>query len=371
MIKKILQFIKKQKLCNRLAAKDCLFLVENLKTFKHHINVAKLFFKPNKLSNQDKIKDFLFSENSAILSAFAQDFSARTDVFGDKLFVFRDIQEQTIKGDFLIRSITEPKDTEFYLDIFLELVKNDYPALWTQYLFFKKRLDMLLDMRIYGSELESLCDRVSNIEHGCDFSINWHKTSKDNLYIDFIDECRLSNNLSPLEQENFAQFFAYGLFEKSIFISEWNYLAINHFNQVFFLDFDYIYSANESLKKYAQKYITNHVEPSTLEELKLHRAFMLLEKYCHQIDIYKDFKPYLEQTFKSPNIPDRTSFLLKFLAEQDMAIGLSDTESSLNPAEFAYLVKPQNKLEQKKHRRKSLFYLFGLLILILVLLHLN
>lgn len=367
MINEILQFIKKTILSIKLARYDALFLVEGLKTFKKNIAIARPFIIKNDLPKSTRIRRFLEAEDNLYLYAAADEISARNDIIGDLLFYNNHLKPHSLRGNFLFRSTGNAKEGSFYLDLFQEIVNQDFPQLSEQYKFFKKRLDVLLDMRFYASELEIVNEKTADIARGCAFDIDWIRTDKNNLYLCFDEDCFFTDHLEIPAQESLSRLFAYMLFEESIFISSWQGVSASTKGKVSFLDFDYVYPADESLKIFAQKILVGSVKPQNAIEFKLQRALRLLDHYCPDIRTFKLWEHYLNVVPNSDQKFSHSETLLRQLQKNGVVLH-NPTKIDLPAAQdMAYLLDAHRHKNDPRFNKSRFVYWGPLLVLIYVL----
>lgn len=367
MINEILQFIKKTILSIKLAHHDALFLVEGLKTFKKNIALAKPFVHKSSLSEPERIRRFLEAENNFYLYAAADEISARSDITGDPLFYNNHYKLHNLRGNFLFRNINNAKDGDFYRALFQEIVDKDFPQLAEQHKFFKKRLDVLLDMRFYASELEIVNEKTAEMARGCSFDVDWIRTNKNNLYLCFDEDCQFTDHLEIPAQESLSKLFAYMLFEESIFISSWQGVATNSKGKISFLDFDYVYQADESLKKFAQEVLAGTVKPQNAIEFKLQRALRLLDHYCPDLRTFKIWEHYLNSPPYSDKKLTPPETLLKQLQQNGVVLHNSPQIGLPEAKEMSYLLDSRRHKNDPRFSKSRFVYWGPLLVLIYVL----
>ena len=243
MNNRFLQFIKKQKLAIRLDRFDALFIISGLKAFRGVISIAKLFVHKSKHCPLVRFQKFLLSENNPLLYALYDQITSRTDLLPYDGY-FLPVEPQVLTGDMCLKTNKGLKGIKFYLDLCEEIIKDDYPELTEQFVLFKQRLDAVFDMRFYASELEMLCGEVGGFERGCPFDINWQKTGRNELWLDFSKKYNFSSQLPPKAQESLSRLIAYLIFDKKIFMSLFQGVGYNHQNRVCLVDIDYLYQVS-------------------------------------------------------------------------------------------------------------------------------
>lgn len=358
MINRFLQFLKKQQLAVRLAHNDLLFLIENLQSFKLELPLAKLFYQKQKATKLKRISNFLAKENNPLLYALAKELS----VLDNKLFYLPMLKKVTLNKSILFKTTSGIKDADFYINLFVELVNNDFPILEGEI----NHLYPNFDMRLYAAALESLSDLLNEHDSCCQMEIDWIKTSKENLYLNFDGKCQFTQKLSPTAQENLSRLFAFMLFEKSVFISYWSGITLSPQNEVGFLDFDTVYIADSSLLKYALSYIKYKTPAKTLLEFKLQRALKLLEYYCPNVDCFSFWKSIVV-TKRNDKADESNSDMLEKLREHGFDFGKSPKISLTNPKDYEYLLDVSRHRKDPQFRKSTIYYWGPLLVLIYIL----
>lgn len=358
MINRFLQFLKKQQLAVKLAQNDLLFLVENLQSFKLELPLAKLFYQKQKISKLKRISNFLESEDNPLLYTLTKELS----VLDNKLFYLPKLKKTALNECLLFKTTQGIKDANFYIQLFVELVNKDFPILDGEI----NHLYTNFDMRLYAADLESLNGILNEDEHCCQMEIDWIKTSKENLYLCFDKKCQFTQKLNPLAQENLSHQFAFMLLEKSVFISYWNGVMLSPNNEVGFLDFDAIYTADSELLKYALSYIKQKTPAKTLLEFKLQRALSLLEYYCPDIDCFASWRS-IAITNHEYKTGESNSDILEKMRNNGFDFGASPQITDTNPKDFEYLLDVGRHRKDPQFRKSSIYYWGPLLVLIYIL----
>lgn len=369
MINKFLQFLKKQQLAINLAKHDCLFVTASLKSFDSVRPLASLFCKKSRLSPLVRIQHFLDSQHDPILVAAYEEITSRTDIVLPADYMMP-APRKVYDGDVLFRKAASLKSKEFYTRLFREIVREDFPELAEQYRIFERRLDILCDMRFYGSEMEHICEEACASENYCPFEIDWHTTSKEKLYLCFDDKCTFSKTLEKEAQIRFCRLFGYLVFERSMFVSYWNGIGVNEHQQVCFLNFDSTYPAYPSVKKFAVDYLAQRRQPLRPEEYKMARALKLLQKFCPEVDISKEWANYLGQDDFGPTIQDnQEQDFLKQLAEGGMSLGQYQPIMMNNPEDLSYMLRPKDLKKEAQFGKSSIVYWGPLAIIFYAILY--
>lgn len=364
MINKILQFIKKTILALKLARYNLLGVISGLKTFRRQLLIARFFNKKNKQSLPENLRAFLQQENNPLLDALADDLSARSDIIGTDSFYLSHIEPRILKGEILFKTAAEPADKVFYRRLFAELVRKDFPEPEEQNTFFGRRLDVLQDMRLYASELEELEKNISAYDGRRCFEIDWIRCQKENLYLQFKSECQLTDKLSPEAQEDFVKLFGYLLFEKNLFVSAWQGVAVMPNGQTSLLDFDFIYQATGESKTLIKSSFDGTACPKNDIEYKLLRALKLLKHYCPQVDVAALWHNYLQLPDSKIKTPASGKQLLQNLQSHGVVMKTTSEIIFDEPEDLAYLLDSRRHKNDPRFRKSTIWYWGPLLIAI-------
>lgn len=368
MINGILQFIKKTILAINLARWNLLLLVSGLKTFQLPVLLARWFVVPNEAPLEQRICGFLKAKNNLYLNALVEEIAAQPDIVGTKFLWTGEATDYSLEGSFLFKSTAFVKDENFWQSLLKELVIKDFPKLKEQYNFFERRLDVLHDMRFYGSELELLTENTADLERSCRFDVDWIRTNKEKLWLCFDQDCRYSSKLEIKAQESLSRIFAFLLFEKNKFVSFWSGVSVNASGHVSFLDFDFIYIVDDKLKNFAISYIEDGASPKSLAEYKLVRALKLLEYYCPDIKIFKQWQVYFDASSSLFTINTDTTGLLQHLKKSGIIVDDSEKIKHTEFDDVSYLLDKNRHKKDPRYRKSSILYWGPLLIVIYFLL---
>jgi len=356
MNNRFLQFIKKQRLAIRLARFDSLFLILGLKAFRGTIHIAKLFIRKSKQKPLVRFQKFLLSENNPLLFALYDEFTCRTDLLPYESYLLP-IEQRTLDGEVCIRSTTGLRDIKFFLNLCEEIVTDDYPELMEQFKLFKQRLDAVFDMRFYASELEMLCGEVGGFERGCPFEINWLKTGRNELWLDFPKKYDFSGFLFPKTQESLSKLIAYLIFDKKIFMSLFKGVGYNHQSRVCLPEIDYLYPVSAELQTYAVNCIMHRQKPKTILEHKMQRLLFLLEDYCPDIKVFEIWKDYLKQDYRHlPPSENRDTELLNLFNSCGIEQCTRQPVVLTNPNDIAWLLDSQRHLKNPQFKNSTFRY---------------
>lgn len=292
MINGILQFIKKTILSIKLARYDILFLFSKKRSFKPVFWIARWFTVPDSSPVIERIRRFVKAENNLYLSVAVEEVSAREDIVGTDFLWTGESREEELNGSVLYKNSPAEKDKTFWLSLFREIIIKDFPQLKEQYNGLEQRLDIQNDMRLYASGLEELKVNAAALDFHPDYDIDWIRSDKNNLYLLFTQLYRLTSHLSLAEQKNLSRLFAGMLFDRGYFIAFWREVAVNPLSEVFWTDFDFIYPADEDLRRFARRYAQGKTRPNSLMEHRLIGALKLLQHYCPDIDVFEEWNVF-------------------------------------------------------------------------------
>lgn len=347
MINEILQFIKKTILSIKLARYDILFPFSGLRSFRSASRIARWFVVADSSPLPERICRFLKDENNIYPSLAVEEIALRPDVVGANFSWTEEREEKVLEGNVLYKTSFAEKDKAFWMRLLKDMIIKDFPVLKEQYNMFEKRLNIQSDMRFYASELERLKEVSAALDYPADYEVDWIRSDKNNLYLTFNHPCRLTSNLTLSEQKNLSGLFAGMLFEQGVFVSFWREVAVNA-SGVFFSDFDFVYSADENLRRFAQKYAQGKLSPKFLQEYRLVRAAGLLKKYCPDINVFDDWKN-VRQKQNSFKIGNNTDDLLNHLTKNGVIIDMRPEVKHTSYEDVAGLLG-------KKQQRKKIFY---------------
>lgn len=360
MIKALRKFLRKQVTAINLAKFDLLFLLKDLYAFKHNIKLAALFVKVSPLNLSQRVQNFLQSRNNYILDLLVDELSADVLYKTGQLFYLKQKTDSLPENECPFKVVRNSYDIKYCLYLFQEIIAKDFPQFPEQYAFFKNRLETAVDMRLYAAELQNWLDGAMDSNAVFPIEINWIKTNKDNLYLESPVSYKLTQNLPIPAQQNLCSLFLYMLFEKSMFVSSWNQVAVTKDNKVHLLDFDAVYEASVSLKKFA---LNPNREIQTFTQLKLIRGLELLKVYCPKVNIEKELEKYKNYPLnESPNLQDERKNFINILEQNGFDFGA--TKNKPQPASE----KSKRLYSSPKHNTdtqfaKSSVYYWGPLVL--------
>lgn len=355
-------FYNKQKLALKLARFDLLFLVNDLSYFKLVIKPASLFVKPSPLSIPQRIQNFLNSSPGYLPDLLVSEFSSIAFSQKKLFFYLPSLPSSFEAGSVLVKENIELRDSSFYLSLFKGMLITDFPQFLPAFSFFTKRLDLVSDRRLYAAELDNLLTQSTDSQKFLPLQINWIKTSSEELYLDLSSNIELTTILDEQSQRNFAELFFNHLFEKSIFISYWENVAVDSSGRVAMIDFDYIYSASEELKQFALDINRN---PQSFEEQKLAYALKLLESYCPLVNLNELLVSYQAGAVKATPFLSHQSGFLNQLSKQGVYFGLENAPNLEQPQ--SSLIQRLLSTQNKKPESNMLFFWGPALITALIL----
>lgn len=366
MLNRLRYFFKKQKLAVALARCDLLFLLDGLVSFKSIIKPAAFFVKPSPLPIPCRLRDFLASQKGFMPDLLVPELSALACSRGGVPFVLTEEEKAFPAGTVMIRENPELCDTVFYVQLLAELIRRDFPRFGTMVSNFNNRLLEAEDMRLYAAALDRLLSLSADSQGWLPIQIDWSETSAEELYIEMPYSFVLTSKLNLKAQLNLASLFAHLLFEKSVFISVWESVAVAENGLVAFVDFDRIYDAGyeEKLSVFFPS-----TETESLNSLKLRQAMELLRLYCPEVNLSEVFAPYRSGIGEKTPFSDYDKDFLKDLALYGYGYVSMSAEphvSNMNPSVISRLLKPKT-VETSWLNKTAVLYWGPLIIVVLVL----
>lgn len=354
MINGILQFIKRLSFARRLARFDSLFVLEGFSCFRKEVFLVRPFVRKSPLPAIERLRLFLNEEDNDFLYALAEEVSVRSDLTGGFLYMPQQRPETVYDGETVFKTAGKVKDAGFYLNL-LKTAAGEKTELRPVADSLTKRLDSLLDMRFYGAALETISEQT---EAGDIFSVDWIRTSKDELVLSFRKPCRRTQKLNKREQQVLVSLFGKLLFDRSLYVSFWSGVLADSENNVAFACFDGIFEADSALKNFAR----NQNLPQTENEFRLHRAMKLLAAYCPQINIAECWAPFFRKDMIKADLSS---------AQKQLSAELQKYRVIIPPAPELHFTDPKNLaglLDSSRHRRdprfrKSTIYYWGPLLI--------
>lgn len=365
----ILQFIKKLNLAISLAEHDSLFVVSGLKSFALPARLAALFRIPSDVTPAERVSSFLNAEDNPLLYAAFDEITARSDVVGSEILFDENREERIFNGDVVFKTSEKLADDDFFIRLFGEIADVDLPQLKPQLQTFLKRLDLLRDMRFYGAELETFFEYTDGLPGCCSVSVDWAQTDKPRLCLYFPEPVVYTRQLSLAAQENLLNLFASLFFERSVFVSYFDAVAVDENDKVNVMDFDYIYPVDSVLRRFLSEYLGEECEPRGLMEHKLARVIKLLRLYCPAQDVNAVLLGRLEQYPRSQpqNAPVRSG-LMDIYSKQGLVLSPRSELTEPNPESLAYLLDKNRFKKDPQFKKSSIFYYLPLLVVIYILL---
>lgn len=369
MINGILQFIKKTILAIKLARCNAYFVIVPLKSFARQRWIARWFIKKNDAKPLDNLRAFLMRENNLFLNAATDEILARSDIVGKNNFYLYYSDPRIMRNEALFKTTDNAVDKSFYLKLFAEIVRKDYPQLQEQYNFFLRRIDILSDMRFYASELEELTKAAMGFEGQNFFEVDWIRSNKEKLYMLFDQDCNLTNKLPKKTQQDLVQLFGYLLFEKNWFISSWQGIGVTSSGHAALLDFDFLYPVSDEFKTFAKAWYKEPQTPKNGYEYKLARALKLLQLYCPDVKVADLWENYLNRPDSAYKAPQPPAQLLHNLQQHGVVVKSAPEIAFEKPEDLAYLLDSRRHKNDPRYRKSTVWYWGPLLIAIYVLYH--
>lgn len=359
----IIQFIKKIKFCRRLAAYDSLFAVKNFETFKTEAALCRPWVKKSSRLPAERMAAYLHAETNPIAKVFWEEFLLK--------YAAAYLYSESVEYSGILPVINNHRAQErrFYTKLARELIQKDNP-LWENRLnSFNRRCDNLSDLRFYASEIEGLQDAVAGFDSLLPFQINWLKTGRDYLWIEFSDNTHYSAVIPVAAQRNLLRLWADLFFEKGIMVSGFPAVLYNDNNQVNFLEFGTLFSADNDSRNFLKLYFETGVDPKSHFEEIIASTVERLKLICPHTDIRAFFEGfaslYTEDMLPSPQMVD--DGLLEIYQNQGLVMTTLSKLDEPEPHKLAYLLDKNRFKKDPQFRKSSAFYYVPLLIIIYLL----
>lgn len=356
MINEFLQFLKKQKLANRFARADMLFLLRPLNTFQSVLPLAGLFRRPSSLSPSARTKEFLAKNQQSLPAVLAVPLALNYGI--------RPLprQPQTLTGTLVFKQALPSSGRAEHKSLLAELAEKDWPQLPAENLL--KILDMNLDMRLFAAELERLGVENAGNNGYAAIEIDWPQTSQQELVLGFPETMTSASELPPEAQHNLADSFFRMFFLKSLLVADWPAIAYNSRGQIAWLDFSQLLPADKTQHSFALAYLQGKALPQTPSEHSVKRALNLLEIYCPDVALPAMAEkigccPLADFQTADNNWAAQT---LKGFKSMGLAGGMSEPYAVSNPEDVAYLLDSRRHLRDSRFKKSSFYYWAPLLL---------
>lgn len=367
MKKAIIQFAKKLKIARELATYDLLSLIGSCQGFRLVTFLARVAVHKNQASLCDRLNLWLNQNQDPFVLAAVDELTARPDLTGSDYLFIRRQETFSSSGLFCFQTAAADVQRQFWLHLAREAAII-WPALQDHRQIFSKRLDSLTDMRFYGSDLESLAEETSYFEEACPLTVEWSRTTHDQLWVKAPDEAVIARRLSVAAQRHLLNLTIGLLIERRVFVSSFRGVLCDREDRVNFLAFDYLYPFDSILLSFLQSHLAGQRQPQTHLQFKLTRLIRLLQCYCPDFMVEREILAAISGlSFSSGDEPDSQAELLA----QYIRRGIADQTSPLskaNPAALAELLDKNRFKRDPIFKKSSVLYYLPLLVLVWILL---
>lgn len=352
-----------------LTACGCAPLLKGLQTFPWPLRLLASPAQKNPLPLKAAVATWLNRQTDSALWAIADEFISRPDLTGSEDLFLQNHPDYSSSGLLCFKRALPEAEGVFALGLFRELSHKDFPALASHFPLFKKRLDSLLDMRFYGSSLETLLSETCRYEQAAEITVDWARTSSAELWLEIPSATILSHRLNPEAQTNLFHLVIQLLLERQVFISSFRGVLVDSLNRVNLPDFDDLYPFDSALLHFLQNYLLGKSIPSAPLQYKLLHLIKLLQVYCPDINIQSELNDALDGLLFTDSAQDSSSVeMLALYARHRMNLKPLENITPPNPASLAYLLDKTRFKKDPIFRKSSILYYGPLLILIYILL---
>lgn len=346
MIKDFLQFIKKNILAADLSRYGLFSPLSKMQTFRHVII-------PFQNSSKVDLNSFLSRYQKTPILSMAQELLSAAPLCGFPLYFLPCTEQKEYKNQIKITN-NRDANNKFYKRLFQEFCLKDFYHAPELNEAWQKTQDVQNDMRLYASLLEEI-NKNNQI-----YEIDWIRTTKETLTLNFKQEAKLTDKLSKEAQKNLVLQFAECFFMERILVKAWYGVLCTKENQVGFLPILNIQRLTLADINFAIEYLQKKKPPQTLQQSNIIYALEMLKSYCSNINLLSELDSFL-----------RPHILKKGQGEQKLL-------SNLNKHGMVYITKPEIKfqsakkltylLDSKRHKKDNRFKKSSSLYIILLLL---
>ncbi len=357
MINHFLQFLKKQRLAILFARAGCLSTIRRLPSMGFVSGIAAFFSREKNGNEEKKLTALMEKEQNPLLNVFITELSCRLNLFPPTTAI-----DSPLDG---IKNISR-EDADFYYDLFRNIIRRS-PRLRPLYNSFCNRCGMLRDKRLYAAEVEKLLEKTASLSAAV-YEVDWNLTTRDEIFITHENGCHFKDSLTQAEQTELFLLWGSLFFEKETFPLFWANVVVDSRGKVNFFNIDSLQNADCALKNFFIKYLQRKTTPSSFEEHRLVSSFLLLRKFCPDINPGEIWEEYFRQApfeEKRQIIPDEK--YLESLKQTEFGIGLSAPVKTTDPRSIAWLLDSRREERQRRRRSKSSIKLFLLLLIIVLL----
>lgn len=354
MIKDFLQFIKKTILAVKLSQQGLFEPLSKLQTFHYAIIPAQIFS-----SSKANLDSFFKQCQNMHLIRILEELLSAASLCGFPIYFLPCLENKKYQNQVEISQVEDDKDELFYKTLFKEICFKDFYQAQGLFEAWQKAQDSQKDMRLYGSLLEEI-NKNNQI-----YEIDWIRTSKETLVLNFKQEAILTDKLSKEAQKNLVQQFANLFFAEKILVEAWRGILCAKENQVSFLPILNIQKLSLEDINFAIEYLQINKKPQTLLQSKIIYAFEMLKFYCPNINLSTMLASFLH-----PHIMKKAQGEQKLLSNLNRHGVVYASKSKIkfkSPQNLAYLLDSQRHKKDNQFKKSSSLYIMLLLLAYLLL----
>ena len=352
MIKEFLQFIKKNILVARLMRQGVFEPLSKMQTFQTAKFSAKFL-----LRYLDS--DTFYLQKQTRLIAIAQELLTASPLYEYPLHFLPCIENKIYQNYAEMRADSKEYDRDFYNKLWEEICYKDFFKAKGLYEEGKQVFSMQNDMRLYGTMLEEIN------KSSCIYDIDWIRSSKEKLILNFKQKAELTDNLSKKEKKNLVLYFANLFFVEKILVEAWNGILCSQDNQIGFLSVLNTQRLSIEDINFAVEYLQKNKKAQNLHQSKIIYAFELLKFYCPQIDLFQILASFLQIHFLPKGQNEQV--LLSSLNKHGVVHTFKPKIKNQSPQNLVYLLDSRRHKKDSRFKKSSSFYIILLLLAYLLL----
>lgn len=354
MIKDFLQFIKKTILAAKLSQYGLSAPLSKLQTFRYS-KIGAQFFSARK----PDLDSFLRQYQSSSLLGMTQELLSAAPLCGFPLYFLPCLDKKEYQNQVEINLVADEDDVLFYQKLFKELCVKDFIKAQGLYENWQKAQTSQQDMRLYASLLEEV-QKNNQI-----YEIDWIRTSKQTLVLNFKQKAILTDKLSKEAQKNLVLHFAELFFVEKILLESWQGVLCTADDKIGFLPILNIQKLDFSDINFAIEYMQKNKPAHSLLQSKIIYAFSLLKAYCPDIDLLSILDSFLRPHILKKGQGEQK--LLSTLSKHGM-VYISKPEIKFQPAKkLTYLLDSKRHKKDERYKKSSSLYIMLLLLAYLLL----
>lgn len=361
MINSFLQILKRQQLAILFARYDCLELLRNFSVIGGTKGIARFFLRKSRESLENKLEKMMFENNNPLLNIFI------TELAYDKKILLPTEPKNT---PLIYDGEMSNEEGEFFCKIFREMVRHSSRQK-PLYNSFRYRSDILLDKRLFGAELEKLLEKTAFFQQSSKFEIDWKLTTKEDIFIISQEGSFFTDKLTKTEQKDLVQLWGYLFYEKNMQVFAWRNIIRDNEGRINFYTIDSLREVDEKLKNFSVKYLRNEAIPKEIDEYKLASSLRLLQKYCPDVNLEKEYENYIKQApYIKQDDTSASKDYIDSLKKTEFGLGLRNPLPIRDAQSIAYLLDSRREMRRKKYQGNPLIRILLPLIMFLYALYL-